>query len=71
MGTWHKVSHPSAPQEAAKNMKPEQLEGVWLSPHIRVLLEERDTQLARNGCVGSDVFGNGAMRHIGGQGTVV
>jgi hypothetical protein len=49
----------------------EQLEGVWLSPHIRVLLEERDTQLARNGCVGSDVFGNGAMRHIGGQGIVV
>ncbi|KAE9375805.1 putative galactose-proton symport [Stipitochalara longipes BDJ] len=43
----------------AKNMKPEQLEGVWLNAHIRVLLEERDAaQLPENGSAASAVSGN-------------
>lgn len=43
----------------AKNMKPEQLEGVWLNAHIRALLEERDAVQAENGVAA--VSGNGTM----------
>ncbi|KAN0112596.1 hypothetical protein V8E51_005547 [Hyaloscypha variabilis] len=52
----------------AKNMRPEQLEGIWLNAHIRALLEERDAQVANNGGAGSAIFGNGAVKHVGGQG---
>ncbi len=43
----------------AKNMKPEQLEGVWLNAHIRALLEERDALQSENGVAA--VSGNGTM----------
>ena len=43
----------------AKNMKPEQLEGIWLNAHIRALLEERDAVQAENGVAA--VSGNGRM----------